>query len=322
MKFYSKIDIPPSPVRVSYGKEMMSIGSCFAESIGRMLVESKFIMDLNPFGVLYNPASIALAVTRLLHPAEQSTGTLFHHEGVFHSFEHHGSFSGVSEADCLRIINERLSVSASNILKIKLLFVTFGTSWFFRLKEDGRVVANCHKMPAGMFERERLTVEAITDEWISALSALWTVNEEVKVIFTVSPIRHWKDGAHENALSKSILLLAADALQVRYPGRVFYFPAYEIMMDELRDYRFYAEDLFHPSDTAVCYLFERFADTFMDAETRMLLTEVNEVRKAFVHKPLYPESKSYTNFMAQTLLKAEQLKTKIPYICFGNETGK
>ncbi|MDR1407414.1 MAG: GSCFA domain-containing protein [Tannerella sp.] len=319
MNLYSKIDIPPSPVHVSYGDAMMSIGSCFAENIGNMLFEHKFTIDLNPFGVLYNPKSIACAIRRLLQPAEQTSG-LFFHEGLFHSFAHHGSFSGVSEADCLRKINERLFTSASNLLNIKQLFITFGTSWFFRLREDGRVVANCHKLPDKMFERERLTVKSIIDEWEELLSALWTSNSGVKVVFSVSPVRHWKDGAHGNTLSKSILLLAVDALQAHYPGQVFYFPAYELVMDELRDYRFYAEDLFHPSPTAVRYLFERFVDTFMDATTRTLLAEVYEIKRALAHRPFHSESDSYTHFMAQTLLKIEQLHAKMPYICFGNET--
>jgi hypothetical protein len=318
MNLYSKIDIPASPVRVSYGDAMMSIGSCFAENMGNLLAESKFTIDINPFGILYNPKSISYALRRLLQP-EESADTLVFHEGFFHSFMHHGSFSGASETDCLRKIRERLFTSASNILNIRQLFVTFGSSWCFRHKESGRIVANCHKLPARMFERERLTVESIVDDWDEALSALWTVNKTVKVVFTVSPVRYPKDGAHENQLSKSILLLSVDALQARYPDRVFYFPAYEIMMDELRDYRFYAEDMCHPSETAVRYIFERFTDTFTDAETRSLLADVTEIKKALSHKPFHPGSDSHKHFMMQTLLKIEQLKTKTPYICFAKE---
>jgi hypothetical protein len=319
MNLYSKVYIPLSPVRVSYSEAMMSMGSCFAENIGNLLSKGKFTIDTNPFGVLYNPRSVAYAVRRLLHPEGQTSAPLFFHEGLFHSLDHHGSFSGVSEADCLRRMNERLVASAANMLRIGQLFVTFGTSWFFRLRESGQVVATCHKLPDKMFERERLTVQSIIEDWEEALSALWAVNKKVKVIFTVSPIRHWKDGAHENQLSKSVLLLAVETLQARYPHQVFYFPAYEIVMDELRDYRFYAEDLFHPSEVAVRYLFERFAETFMDAETRSLLAEVEEIQKALSHKPFYPESDSYKQFAAQTLLRAEQLKAKTPYICFEKE---
>jgi Mor family transcriptional regulator len=322
MNLYSKIDIPASPVRVSYGEAMMSIGSCFAENMGNLLDRGKFTVDINPFGVLYNPRSVAHAIRRLLHPEEAPADALFFHGGLFHSFEHHGSFSGASEADCRRKIRERLLASASNVRRIGLLFITFGTSWCFRLRESGRIVANCHKLPGGMFEREQLTVGATVDDWEETLSALWDVNSAVKVIFTVSPVRHMKDGAHENLLSKSILLLSVDALQARHPGRVFYFPAYEIMMDELRDYRFYAEDMFHPSDTAVRYIFERFAETFMDAETRALLAEVNEIQKALSHKPFHPESDSHKHFMVQTLLKIEHLKAKTPYICFEKEAGE
>jgi hypothetical protein len=208
---------------------------------------------------------------------------------------------------------------ASNILTVKYLFVTFGSASLFRLKENGAIVANCHKLPDSLFTRERLTINAIADEWDELLSALWAVNKAVKVIFTVSPIRHWKDGAHENQLSKSILLLAVDTLKAHHPDKIFYFPAYEIMLDELRDYRFYADDLFHPSEMAIDYLFERFTESFMDTETRLLLAEVDKILKSLEHKPLYIESDAYKHFLKQTLLKMEQLMTKTPYICFAKE---
>jgi len=322
MKLYSEVNIPASPIRISYSDKMMSIGSCFAENTGNVLLKNKFTIDVNPFGVLYNPKSVALAVRKLLQPAEQTADGLFFHEGLFHSFAHHSSFSAVSATDCLRKINERLSVSSSNILQINRLFITFGTAWFFRLKTTGEVVANCHKLPDGMFDRERLTIPAIVDEWDSVLSALREANNDVKVIFSISPVRHWKDGAHDNQISKSILLIAVEMLRERFPDMVAYFPAYEIMMDELRDYRFYAEDMFHPSEMAVRYIFEAFNAAFMDDETRSALNEVGDIRKALSHNMFHPESEASKHFIRKTLLKIEQLKAKSPYICFDKEVDE
>ena len=206
------------------------MGSCFAENIGRKLEENKFSVDINPFGTLYNPASVAEGLRMLLRPEYFTPGDLFQHEGIYHSFTHHSRFSAPSEEECLGHINSRLSESSDFLRKATRLVITLGTAFVYRLKSDGRIVSNCHKLPEKMFDRQLLTVGEIVAEWKGLLLSLWEQNPELKILFTVSPIRHWKDGAHGNQLSKATLLLAIDALQKEFPEHTAYFPAYEIMM--------------------------------------------------------------------------------------------
>ena len=295
------------------------LGSCFAENIGARLESERFNVDINPFGTLYNPSSIAEALRMLANHKEFNLCDLFEHEGAFHSFSHHSRFSSTSANDCLEKINSRIYKSSTLLKSATILVITFGTSFVYRLKGDGRIVANCHKLPERMFERERLSTDEIVTDWMRLLDELWAVNGDLKIIFTVSPIRHWRDGAHENQLSKATLLLALDELQKHYPNRIGYFPAYEIMMDELRDYRFYADDMIHPSPLAIDYIWQKFSDCFLSKETKNLLTEWSEIKKALQHKPFRPQSEAYKQFMFQTLLKMARLNDKFPYFDIRNE---
>ena len=267
------IDIPKGPFGFGYEEPIMLMGSCFAENIGERLSDNQFKTDLNPFGTLYNPASVASALKRLLHPVPFTTTDLFQQDGVYHSFAHHSRFSSTSEADCLEQINNRLNDSATFLTKASRLIITFGTAYVYQLKSSGEVVTNCHKLPEKLFERSMLSVETITEEWQILLQQLWQHNPLLKVLFTVSPIRHWKDGAHGNQLSKATLLLAIDQLQQRFPKQIHYFPAYELMMDELRDYRFYADDMLHPSPLATDYIWERFKESLLTNEALKLLDD-------------------------------------------------
>ena len=263
MELYTRILLPKARFSFSYEDRVVMMGSCFAENIGRKLEENKFSVDINPFGTLYNPASVAEGLRMLLRPERFTSGDLFRHEGVYHSFTHHSRFSAPSEEECLDHINSRLSQSSDFLRKATRLVITLGTAFVYRLKSDGRIVSNCHKLPEKMFDRQRLSTQEIVEDWKPLLLALWEQNPALKILFTVSPIRHWKDGAHENQLSKATLLLATDALQKDYPGRIAYFPAYEILMDELRDYRFYADDMLHPSPLAIDYIFATFYRKFL-----------------------------------------------------------
>lgn len=312
MELYTYIHIPRAPFRFSCTERMLLLGSCFAENIGTRLAGNKFNVDINPFGTLYNPASIAAALRRLLHPERFTAGDLLQHEGVYHSFSHHSRFSSTSETECLRNINDRLEASTNEFRKTTYLVVTLGTAYVYRLKSSGEVVANCHKLPEKMFDRSMLTVGKIIAEWKELLLSLWEQNPDLKILFTVSPIRHWKDGAHGNQLSKATLLLSVDELQAAYPERIAYFPAYEIMMDELRDYRFYATDMLHPSELAIDYIWQRFTENFLSDETKGILKEWAEIQKAINHRPFQPESDAYKRFISQTLLKMERINEKFP----------
>jgi hypothetical protein len=319
MNFFSHIELPKSLIDISYFDLNMFLGSCFAENIGSKFIENKFQVDLNPFGVIYNPESIALSIKRLMENNLLDGKELFSHEGLYHSFSHHSCFSDTSKEACLQKINERIALSAANLKKTNRLFITFGTAYGYRLVETGQVVANCHKLPAHLFLRKRLSINQIVERWETLLSDLFKMNKELKLIFSVSPVRYWQDGVHENQLSKSTLLLAIEELRVLFPDGIVYFPAYELMLDELRDYRFYAEDLFHLSDTAIQFIWERLVDTCMNEQTKQLMKEVGQIQKALRHKPFNHQNESHKQFILQTLLKMEHLSAKMPYLCFKNE---
>lgn len=305
------IEIPKGRCRIGYEDPILLMGSCFADNIGRKLSEHKFKIDQNPFGTLYNPASIAQSLERLLDPVPFSPDDLFQHEGSYHSFAHHSRFSATDESSCLEQINSRLDHSSRFLKEARILIITLGTAYVYRLKENGKVVANCHKLPERLFERSMLSTDAITQEWSSLLDKLWQHNPKLQILFTVSPIRHWKDGAHGNQLSKATLLLAVEQLQQCFPKQVHYFPAYELMMDELRDYRFYADDLLHPSNVAIEYIWQRFAESLLSNEAQALAKEWISIQKAIDHKPFRPESEAYRQFILQTLLKIERINKKI-----------
>ncbi|WP_102407186.1 GSCFA domain-containing protein [Parabacteroides bouchesdurhonensis] len=311
MELSTPVSIPKPRFTFEYGNQIMLFGSCFAENIGSKLEDSKFTVDLNPFGTLYNPASVALALRKLFQPERFTGKDLFLHGGIYHSFSHHSKFSSTSETECLENINERLFASSERLRKANRLVITFGTAYVYKLKENGQIVSNCHKLPEKMFTRELLPVQDIVENWQNLLLSLWEQNPELKVLFTVSPIRHWKDGAHGNQISKATLLLAIEQLQKSYATHIEYFPAYEIMMDELRDYRFYADDMLHPSSLAIEYIWQGFKENYLSQESLAILKEWNDIKKALNHKPFQPESDAYRQFISQTLLKMERISRKI-----------
>ncbi len=319
MEFKTTVTIAPGGFQISPKEKTILLGSCFVENIGTYLIENKFQVDLNPFGIIYNPASVASSLYRLLDPEPFRITDLFQHQGVYHSFSHHSRFSGTDPEQVLSHINGRLQTSSDMLCNIDRLIITFGTARIYKEKISGRLVSNCHKLPDKTFDRVFLSVEDIVLKWKTLLAALFKKRPGLQILFTVSPVRHWKDGAHGNQLSKATLLLAVEQLCGLYPGQIHYFPSYEIMLDELRDYRFYADDMLHPSPLAFRYIRERFADTYFTPETQELLTEWEVIRKALLHKPFHPDSEAYRSFIMQTLLKAEQLEQKFPYFYMTKE---
>ncbi len=271
--FQTKVEIPVSKEKISYEDKIMTLGSCFAQNIGLKLQEVWFNTNINPFGVLYNPVSIQKSIELLLENKIFTEKDLIENRGLWQSFLHSSLFSDVTAQKCLAKINERYQRASHFLIHADFLLITYGTAWVFEEKKTGNVVSNCHKLPAKHFVRRRLTVEQIVNDYSELIAKLQQLFPKMKLIFSVSPIRHWKDGAHENNLSKSILLLAIDELQLIFP-QVQYFPAYEIQMDELRDYRFYAADMLHPSDVAVDYIWKCFSDTYFDEVTQKIKKEL------------------------------------------------
>lgn len=320
MNLNTPVEIPSGFIPIHHAQRLLIMGSCFAENIGTLLAENKFQVDINPFGILYNPLSISMALREIIRKRLYEESDLFSYREYWHSPMHHGSFSAATPEEVVRNIRVRLEQAHKELKQLDWLMLTFGTAYVYEQKKTGKVVANCHKLPEKDFVRRRLETDEITEDYILLLDELISLNPKIKILFTVSPIRHVRDGMHANQLSKSVLLLAIDRLMQRYPQATFYFPSYEIILDELRDYRFYADDMVHPSSLAVNYLWERFSETFFCPETQALIKECATIRKAIAHKPFHPESEEYKRFLGQIVLKIERLNGKYPYLDFQKET--
>ncbi|MDR3704780.1 MAG: GSCFA domain-containing protein [Paludibacteraceae bacterium] len=318
MCFRTIIPISAAENTIQHKQKLVMMGSCFTENIGERLQNAKFSVDLNPFGILYNPFSIRQSIARLIQPEPFSEKELFQYEGRWHSFMHHSRFSDTDLDSCLQGLNTRLEQSAKQLQSADYLLITFGTAWVYELVQTGQVVSNCHKLPEKTFNRRRLTVDEIVQVYQPLISALLAQNAKLKLIFTVSPIRHWKDGAHENNVSKSILLLAIDALQKQFES-VSYFPAYELMMDELRDYRFYTDDMLHPNKTAIDYIWTQFSNCYFTTETKQVVTEMEKLTKLLQHRPFNATGKVYNQFCAQQLNKIKHFELAYPDINFEAE---
>jgi len=314
MIFHTEIKLHPIEQTIHYGDGLLFLGSCFADEVGAICKGLGFNTMVNPFGVLYNPASIAQAVERL------HKGKPFSHEeviavgeGQYCTFSHNTAFWNESENALLEQVNENLNKSQKHFLKSKWVVLSLGTSWVFRSKETQQVVANCHKLPANQFEREFMTVEQST----ALLSGLVKQHPGKQFIFTVSPLRHLKDGLHENQLSKAALLLAVDEVCKKYDN-AHYFPAYEILLDELRDYRFYKEDMVHPTEQAVRYIWERFVDFAIDPKEKPAMQAAQELRQMLHHRPMFPQSESYRKFELQREQRIAEIKRNYPNINLEN----
>ncbi len=319
MDLQTVVELPKALPPMAHGRKMLLMGSCFAENMGRLMAESKFDIDVNPFGILYNPLSIAAALTDIVSGRRYVEGDLFFYRDLWHSPMHHGDFSAPLPAEALERINGRIGQAHSVLPRLDWLMITFGTAYVYERRETGRVVANCHKLPDSCFLRRLLSPDEAVEVYASLLPTLFALAPDLKVLFTVSPVRHIRDGLHANQVSKATLLLAVDRLQRLFPERTFYFPSYEIQLDELRDYRFYADDMLHPSPLAVRYLWERFSDTFFSDETRAVVAEVGEITRGLAHRPFHPESEAYQRFLGQIVLKMERLNGKYPYLDFQKE---
>ncbi len=312
--FQTKVEIPVTNQKISYQDSIMTLGSCFAENIGTKLSNVYFDTDINPFGVVYNPVSIKNSLELLLQNKPFSPDDLFEYRSLWNSFSHSTQFSNPDQKVCLETINSQLQSSAEFLKKTDTLIITFGTAWVFEDVNSGSVVSNCHKLPANKFQRKRLSVEEIISDYSKLISQLTVQFPNIKMIFSVSPIRHWKDGPHENNLSKSTLLLAIEELQKEF-SNVHYFPAYEIQMDELRDYRFYAADMLHPSEVAVDYIWERFSETYFTEQTLQIKSQVEQFNADLSHRPLHPESAEFKNFQTKLEERKIALLANYKFLC-------
>ena len=293
MQLYTPVAVTPSPVRISHQTPLMLLGSCFSDNIGLKLQQSGFDVLSNPFGTLYNPLSIALVLTRALDDNEIDPSYLVHHDGVWHSWLHHSRFSNPDPDICLQLCNQAIHAAHNQLIRKPVLIITFGTAYTFFLTDGphaGQPVANCHKLPPQNFSRTLLSLKQILDTWHPLLQRLTTLG--ILTIFTVSPIRHIADGLHQNQISKSTLHLAIQSLLNPDPNdsptnnNAHYYPSYEILLDQLRDYRFYARDMCHPSDLAVDIIWQHFQETHMTPATIQQNILNTKKAKQSLHTPI------------------------------------
>lgn len=319
MNFRTILSIPSQTTNLSYKDKLMLLGSCFTENIGEKLEKFHLPQLTNPFGILYNPISIAQSIERLMENKPFDENELFEHNGLIHSWAHHGSFSAPSEKQALTNMNKLYLEAAEHFKETTVLLITFGSSWIYEY--EGNVVANCHKVPEREFIRRRLSVDEIVTRYSDLLAKISAQNPTIHVIFSVSPIRYMRQGATENQTNKAILLLAVEELTKRFE-QVNYFPAYEILLDELRDYRFFSDDMIHPSTSAIDYIWERFVETYFDRETQELLPQLEKLNKNLEHRPLHQDSKAYQIFNKTLDSQVLELKKRYPTLIFKKNEGK
>jgi hypothetical protein len=318
MDFRTNLPVSQAPFTLTHAHRLFVMGSCFAEQTGQRLRESGFRTVVNPFGVLYNPVSIEQAINRLLAHKTYEADELVVHEGLYQSFDHHGSFSNVHAEKALADINHAFRNAVEGLETADCLILTLGTAWLYKRVDTNKVVANCHKWPATFFIRERLDVDAFVETFSQLIGRLLTRRPGLKIILTVSPIRHIKDGLHANNLSKAVLLLGIETLCQRFES-VTYYPAYELLLDDLRDYRFFADDLLHPSALAQTYIWEHFTETFFSKGTREMARQVQAIHKAMEHRPFHPKDEAYRRFAQKNLAAIEGLSLSEPALALEDE---
>jgi hypothetical protein len=311
--FRTKVNIPRSEIDFGYQKNAVMMGSCFVENIGTQLKSYKYQVDVNPFGVIYNPVSVCSSLRLLMEEKEFLEDDLNFHNDLWFSFYHHSKFSNSDLSLCLLDINNSIKKSSQELKEADFLFITFGTAWVYELLSSGNIVSNCHKLPAKDFNRYRLDVDEIVSIYKDLLVELMVFNPKIKVVFTVSPIRHWKDGANGNQLSKATLLLAVEQLSELF-DQVSYFPSYEIVMDELRDYRFYTEDMLHISNAAIKYIWQRFSETYLLEESKQIQKQVEKFILAANHRPFNVNSDFHQTFIKSSLAKLHEFLRVNPMI--------
>ena len=318
MNLQTKITVAAPDFLIDYNSRLMMLGSCFAENMGSKFSYYKFDVDVNPCGIIYNPLSVANVLRLIVEGKQFEKSDLRQVGGKWVSLYHHGAFSSTDPDECLRRINDRLTKATGTL---DLLVITWGTAWVYRYTRENIVVSNCHKIPSQEFERSRLSVEDIVKEYLVLIGRLREINPGLRILFTVSPIRHWKDGAHGNQLSKATLLLAIDRLREELQ-HVYYFPAYEIVLDELRDYRFYADDMLHMSGFTVDYIWERFLYSFISPEVLGLMNQIGRVNKGVAHRPFDPQSEEYHRLVKKMLAEIAMISRSYPMIDFSEEKRK
>jgi hypothetical protein len=310
MNFTTKIPIAKSENPLDYNSKIVSFGSCFAENMAEKFDYFKFENSCNPFGILFHPLAIEKIILKAVNRELFTEKDLFFYDERYHCYDIHSDLSNSDAAGMVANLNEILQFTHHKIVEATHFIITYGTSWVYSNLEKNTIVANCHKVPQKQFGKTILSVATIEKSIQNTIGLIQKVNPDCKFIFTISPVRHIKDGFVENQQSKSHLIAAIQNLQLEY------FPSYEIMMDELRDYRFYAEDMLHPNKVAIDYIWERFSETTISGESRLIMDEVESIQKGLAHRSFNPNSESHKKFIDNLNRKRSTLALKYPKIQF------
>ena len=318
-KPYRTVLKPENLDSIDHSKKIVMIGSCFSENIGEKLISRKFNVNLNPFGILYHPLAISAAIKRMIESKPFNSDDLKFENDRYISFYHHGKFNHTDQQTILNNINDAFERGRKQLLKADYLFITWGTAYGYSHKEsDSSIVANCHKIPANQFNKKLLQPDEIIKEYQQLFNRLIEISPDFKIIITVSPVKHLKDGLIDNNISKSILLFAANQLKSSVKN-TSYFPAYELVHDDLRDYRFYAKDMAHPSQEAVEYIWDFFKKTYWNESTLSLNNKIEDILNAIQHRPLHPENKAHQVFIGSIKNKIKGLENDYAFLDFGKE---
>ncbi|MBP6556799.1 MAG: GSCFA domain-containing protein [Flavobacterium sp.] len=318
MNFTTKVPVNVYEHPIDYQSKLLSLGSCFADNMGEKFNYFKFQITTNPFGIIFNPVSIEKLVERVVNQRLFTEADIFFHNDLWHCYEVHSELSCYNKEEFLERLNLTIQQSNTLIIQATHVIITYGTSWVYRHNSTNEIVANCHKVPQKEFNKEILSPETIQQSIQNTIALIQKVNPDCRFIFTISPVRHLKDGFAENQRSKAHLISALHNLLNTEP-RVLntnYFPSYEIMMDELRDYRFYAEDMLHPSQAAIDYIWIRFFEHYIDSKWFGTMQEVCTIQKGLAHRPFNPDTESHQQFLDTLNQKIIKLQAEFPFFQF------
>jgi GSCFA family protein len=318
MQFFTTINIKPLEPSITYRDKILLIGSCFTEHIGNFLSDVKFNVLQNPNGILFDPISVSSSLISYIQNKQYKEEELFYLNESWNSWQHHSRFSNIDKNECLENINQSQSTAHNFLKEADWLIITLGSAFTYKLAESLQAVVNCHKAPAQTFTKHLNTIEEIITAFDSAIHQLFHFNNKLKIIFTISPVRHLRDGVVDNNRSKARLIEAVHHLINKF-GRLYYFPAYELVIDVLRDYRFYDVDLAHPNYAATQFVLENFSASCFNESTRQLMEEIKKLMIAKKHKPFNSQSQLHKKFLEQQLAKTKRLQTEHPYLDLKNE---
>lgn len=315
MKLQTQLPLENQVPAINYHSKLVLLGSCFAENIAEKFSYYKFQNKVNPLGVLFHPIAILELLTRAHHNTPYTEKDVFFSNGCWQSFQAHSRLNSTSQSEILKDLNTALKSTQNQLKTASHVILTFGTSWVYKHIESKTIVANCHKQPQKEFEKSILSIQQLQESFNAILSILKAFNPNVSVIFSISPVRHLKDGFVENNQSKAHLIAALHSV-INITENTHYFPSYELLMDELRDYRFYKEDMVHPNPIAIDYIWEKFKSIWIHTDANPIMQEVSQLQKGFAHKPFNPLTPEHTTFLSTLAKKAQVLETQFPFMKF------